>query len=161
MNFPPKIRPTSRVLLIDEKDRVLLFRGQDPAKPEVRFWFPPGGGIEDGESAEAAAKREVAEETGLVDFELGPHIWNRRHIFTFYGSHQDVRETWYFARVANFEIDTSGFTDVELEVMQEHKWWTQEELDKTTDFLTPRSLAPLLRDLLANGLPPEPITIPV
>ena len=161
MNLDPKIRPTARVLLIDEENRVLLFRGEDPNKPEIRFWFPPGGGIEEGESPEVAAKREVKEETGLEEFELGPHIWNRRHVFTFYGSHQDVRERWFIAHVRNFEVNTSGFTAAEAATLQEHKWWTQRELAETSDFLTPRSLASLFRELLLNGPPNQPVTVPV
>jgi 8-oxo-dGTP pyrophosphatase MutT (NUDIX family) len=85
MEEEPIIRPTARVLLLDEFDRVLLFRGQDPLTPSIRYWFPAGGGIEPGESAADAAQREVWEETGLAHVELGPHIWNRRHVFTFYG----------------------------------------------------------------------------
>lgn len=157
----PPIRPTVRVLMLDDQDRVLLFRGQDPHQPTTRFWFPPGGGIESGESADDAARREVREETGLANFELGPHIWNRRHVFTFYGTHQDVRETWFFARVPTFDIDTSGFTDVEREILQEHRWWTLPELETSTDVLTPRDLATLLRNLLEKGLPTSPVTVEV
>lgn len=159
-NSPP-IRPTVRVLMVDEQDRVLLFRGQDPHQPATRFWFPPGGGIEPGESVEDAARREVREETGLANFELGPHIWNRRHVFTFYGTHQDVREKWFFARVPAFTINISGFTTQERETLQEHRWWTLPELETTTDVLTPRDLANLLRDLLENGPPTEPVTVQV
>ena len=155
------IRLTARVLLLDENDRVLLFRGQAPETPELRFWFPAGGGIETGESPEEAARREVKEETGLENFVLGPHIWNRRHVFTFYGSRQDVREVWFFARVPHFEINTSGFTEFEREVLQEHRWWTLNELETTSDFLTPRNLAILLKDLFLNGLPTKPVTVPV
>jgi len=161
MKPQPTIRPTARVLLLDEQDRVLLFRGMDPDKPDVRFWFPPGGGIEEEESAEAAAVREVQEETGLANFVLGPHIWNRRHVFTFYGAFQDVRETWYLSRVPHFEIDTSGFTEAEIEVIEEYKWWTLQELIETSDFLTPRALAVLLQEILTNGPPTEPITVDV
>jgi len=157
----PAIRPTVRVLMLDDQDRVLLFRGQDPHQPTTRFWFPAGGGIEPGESVEEAARREVREETGLANFELGPHIWNRRHVFTFYGTHQDVRETWFFARVPAFSIDTSGFTDQEREILQEHRWWTLPELEATTDVLTPRDLAALLRNLLEKGLPKNPVTVEV
>jgi ADP-ribose pyrophosphatase YjhB (NUDIX family) len=158
---PPPIRLTARVLMLDEEDRVLLFRGQDPDKPTLRFWFPPGGGIDPGETAEEAATREVREETGLMNFELGPHIWNRRHVFTFYGKEQDVRETWFFTRINHFEINTSGFTEAEVEVILEYKWWTLAELENTKDFLTPRGLAGLLKNLLSDGLPALPITVDV
>lgn len=161
MTTEPEIRPTVRVLMLDELDRVLLFRGQDPSKPDIRFWFPTGGGIEGNETPEEAARREVMEETGLKDFALGPHIWNRRHVFTFYGHELDVREVWFFARVSNFEIDTSGFTEIEREVLQEHHWWSLNELESTKDVLTPRDLPSLLRELLANGLPSSPLTVPV
>ena len=161
MEVEPPIRPTVRVLMLDEEDRVLLFRGQDPDVPNIRFWFPAGGGIEPGESVEIAARREVREETGLSNFVLGPHIWNRRHVFTFYGSTQDVREVWFFARVPHFEINTSGFTEMEREILQEHHWWTLSELKTTSDVLTPRNLAELVSNLLANGLPKTPITVDV
>jgi 8-oxo-dGTP pyrophosphatase MutT (NUDIX family) len=153
MKGQPPIRPTVRVLLIDEMKRVLLFRGQDPDKPTTRFWFPPGGGIEEGESAEDAARREIFEETGLKDFNLGPHVWNRRHVFTFYGKEQDVREVWFLSRVPHFEVDTSRFTEVEKEVLREYRWWELAELETTEDFLTPRALATLLPELLHIGPP--------
>ena len=155
------IRPTVRILLIDEQDRVLLFRGEDPDKPTTRFWFPPGGGIEAGETPEIAAFREVFEETGLKVFSLGPHIWNRRHVFTFYGKLQDVRETWFLARVEDFEVDTSGFTEVEKKVVKEHRWWTQKGLAETQDFLTPRALASLLTEILSSGPPLTPRDVEV
>jgi 8-oxo-dGTP pyrophosphatase MutT (NUDIX family) len=161
MESEPLVRPTARVLMLDNLDRVLLFRGQDSTNPEIRYWFPPGGGIEPGETAADAARREVWEETGLADVVLGPHIWNRRHVFYFYGSKQDVREVWFFARVPTFEIDTSRFTEIERETVKENKWWTQHELENTKDVLTPRGLAELVSDLLLNGLPKSPITVQV
>lgn len=161
MGTEPIIRPTARVLMLDEFDQVLLFRGTNPSQPGIRFWFPPGGGIEAGETPEQAARREVFEETGLADFALGPHIWNRRHVFEFYGDHWDVREQWFFARVPHFEINTNGFTDAERDFVQENRWWSLLELRLSKDVLTPKNLASLLHDLLEHGLPTEPVTIPI
>jgi ADP-ribose pyrophosphatase YjhB (NUDIX family) len=148
------------VLLLDEHDRVLLFRGQRPGSGEA-FWFPTGGGMEDGEDVTAAARREVAEETGLTELALGPEVWRRRHVFTWRGEELDQRERWFVARVAHFEPTVSGWTDVEKEDLTASRWWSVDELEATGDDLVPRRLAELLGDLLRDGPPDRPVEISV
>lgn len=157
MKTEPAIRHTVRVLLVDELDRVLLFQGQDPATPLNIYWCPVGGGIEPGESPEVAARREVREETGLIDFDLGPHIWNRQDKYSFNGKDIHVSEKWFFSRVSAFEIDTRALFGLERAAFLGYRWWTQSELDVTTEIMTPRQLAPLLKDLILNGTPDAPL----
>jgi 8-oxo-dGTP pyrophosphatase MutT (NUDIX family) len=153
----PTIRRTSRVLLVDQSDRLLLFQGQDPSNPTNIYWCPIGGGIEIGESPEDAARREVLEETGLNDFDLGSHIWNRLDKYSFNGTDYEVSETWFLSRVTAFEIDTSALFGLERSAFLRHHWWTQEELDSTSEVMMPVQLATLFRDLIQNGPPDTPL----
>src|SRR4051794_8736092 len=81
MSPPSRVRHVVRVLLLDEQDRLLLFRSGRRA-----WWQPPGGGIERREDVRAAAAREILEETGLAQLDLGascsstgrrPRRWTR------------------------------------------------------------------------------------
>jgi 8-oxo-dGTP pyrophosphatase MutT (NUDIX family) len=71
---PPPAGPPVRialVLLADPEGRVLLQRRDPDARAEPGQWSLPGGHLEDGEDPEQAARRELAEETGLaVDGDL-------------------------------------------------------------------------------------------
>lgn len=103
------IRLAARVLLVDERQRLLLLRSVDPADGSV-FWFPPGGGIEPGEDATAAAVREVWEETGLQNCPLEGEVWRRRHLFTWGTRTYDQHEHWFLARVSHFEPAPGALT---------------------------------------------------
>ena len=56
-------RRTSCVVM--RRSRLLLTRFVSPGHPDSGMWTMPGGGMDWGESAEAAAHRELDEETGL------------------------------------------------------------------------------------------------
>jgi len=66
-------RPTPGVgvAVLDGDHLLLVQRGRDPGKG---LWAVPGGKPRYGESLQAAARREVREETGL-EVEVGPPIW--------------------------------------------------------------------------------------
>lgn len=159
VNEIPIVRPAARILLVDETDRTFLFKGQDPKNPSDVFWCPVGGGIEAEETPEEAIRREVMEETGLADFILGPRIWNREVMLSFNGVLLHAKETWFFSRVDHFEVDISGFSELERETTLDQKWWTLQELIETREALTPRRLPELLAPLLEGRFPEKPLEL--
>ena len=65
-----RIRRAVRAIVLDPDDRILLVRFSFPSRD---VWATPGGGIDEGESAEEAIRRELGEETGLeVDAPITP-----------------------------------------------------------------------------------------
>lgn len=59
-------RRIAAVLLVDSTGRILLQHRDSGAPVAPDKWALPGGGIEPGEEPEAAARRELLEETGLT-----------------------------------------------------------------------------------------------
>src|SRR5205807_2119456 len=61
-------------------------------------------------------------------------------------------EEWFFLARLNqpVDVDTSGFTQLELDTITEHRWWDVRELARTTDVVYPPEFAVLLPPLLAG-----------
>ena len=80
--MPNQIRPLA-ICLFRDGDRILVGEGNDPAKRET-FYRPLGGGIEFGERAVDALRREVREEIG-AEIESPVYLFTLENIFTFNG----------------------------------------------------------------------------
>jgi 8-oxo-dGTP pyrophosphatase MutT (NUDIX family) len=110
---------------------VLLFHGCDPADAAAGdWWFTPGGGLDEGEEPAQGAARELAEETGLRvrPEDLGPVVHERVAEFRFAGGAYRQSEDFFALRVDAHDVDTSGFTELEVSAVLGHRWWTPAEL---------------------------------
>lgn len=125
-----EVRTSARVVMLDDRGRVLLMRGHDPETPETSFWFTIGGAVESGETLRAAAVREIHEETGLTadpDALRGP-LWRRVAIFPFAGELIRSEELFFAFRTDEFVPHRAGFTELEQRTITEHRWCTAAEI---------------------------------
>ena len=151
----PVERAAARALVLDRRDRTLLVLFRDPTGQS--WWATPGGGADEGESPEETIRRELAEEAGLVEFELGPEIWTRDHTFAWFGRIYRQRERIHLVRVD--EHEPAPTIDLAAEHVHDVRWWTLAELEATDEELVPRTLPARLRELLEHGPPPAPVDV--
>ncbi|MFD7865374.1 NUDIX hydrolase [Streptomyces sp. NPDC057682] len=157
--MPAEIRKVARLVLLDPDDRILLMHGFEPEDPASTWWFTPGGGLEGDETHEQAALRELAEETGITDVELGPVLWRRMCSFPFDGRRWEQDEWYFLARTEQTTTDTSGQTGLERRTVTGLRWWTSAELSAARETVYPTRLAELLRTLLDEGPPRTPLVL--
>ena len=122
-------KPRRATLVIIRNNRVLLARDDT-----LNFWSLPGGRIEPGESDEAAATRELDEETGLQILSL-----------EFLLEHEsDVRHHRVFRITVN---DAEPSPGNEIEAL---KWWDGREPIKQASSVTPVLSHPAIAFLPPN-----------
>jgi 8-oxo-dGTP pyrophosphatase MutT (NUDIX family) len=159
----PIWRPTARLLVVDPRERVLLFSSVD--QDGKTWWFTPGGGLHKGETLTQAAVRELGEETGYAcaESDLGPVVatcagtWQADWLD---GGRYFAADSFFLVRVAVAAVSTDGQEDLERSVITGHRWWTLHELRQESGVVFPAGLGDLIDDLLGHGVPDEPVRLP-
>ena len=108
------------VVVAPDRRTLLLHYGDEYDE----WWIPPGGGIEPGESDNAALRRELREELGLEDFEIGPLLWESERYFRLEPGFCGQVNRNYLVRVPLFEARIVSEAD-------ECRWFTLDEIEQS------------------------------
>ncbi len=146
------LRLTSRILLFDREDRVLLFLTKAPDTSGIARWLTPGGGVDAGENHQQAAVRELFEETGLVVDSVGAPVWAHDFDVTWDAAdHSSGHAEFYRLVVDRFEPSALNWTDDEKIDVLEHRWWSLDELRTTGEPYEPEELPQLIADTIEEN----------
>jgi 8-oxo-dGTP pyrophosphatase MutT (NUDIX family) len=140
-------RLSARLLILNDAGRLLLFRFVHKRGPLAGqdFWATPGGGVDEGESLEQAAVRELEEETGLQRASVGPEVARREVAIQMPdGEHVVSDERYFLVRITGDALSWANWTALEREVMVEHRWWSRDELSRTKATVWPENLPQML-----------------
>ncbi len=157
-----RIRQAVRALLVTPERTVLLVRFEFAT---ATVWALPGGGLEPGEDHVTALRRELIEEVGLSDVEIGAPVWTREHIIPFEdGLWDGQRDIVHLVPTERFDPQPAlSWEQLRAERLHEIRWWTVEEIEAATTgpsatvLFAPRRLGELLRIIQRDGIPEHPL----
>jgi len=161
------VRSSIKILLLNEKNELLLMCADDPKTTSAdgkyigKFWFTVGGQIEENESINEAAIREIYEETGIKkeEIELGPIVWFGEFDLILNGVLTRLKQKFMVAKTNQKNVFLKNPTSWEKNVITEFKWYSLDEIKNTNEIIYPALLSEYLPDIIAKNYPSKPIEI--
>ena len=146
----PGLRKTSRIVVMDESDAVLLFLTQAPDSRGFHRWITPGGGVDPGETHHQAAIRELFEETGQrLDIPVQP-VWTYEFSVSFdQADHDRGYAEYFFVRCERFEPQSEFWTPEEHIDVTDWGWFQAQEISHRAAPYEPAHLPTLVQELSA------------
>ena len=160
--LPSRSREAVRAMLLTEDGQVLMLRLKNPRGV---FWIAPGGGIDAGENDHEALHRELYEETGLVQPDIGPLIWTRQTTYildehTPYAVEIFQSERFFLVPVTQFAAHAENMPqETERDWFEGFGWLNANDIESSAERILPTQLGRYLRLLISEGAPSEPIDV--
>ena len=146
-----------RILLFNPANELLFMGAEDKNLTGVdgnkgRFWFLVGGTLEAGETFQAAARRELTEETGLMDADV---VWGAEIAEGTVHLKKNNQPLNIYQRfiVAKTEKDAVHLYDLdawEQKAVKGLRWFSPEEIQTSTETFYPRVLKAYLPKILSD-----------
>ena len=101
--------------------------------------------LEPGEGFADAARRELFEETGILREAVSQQVEEREFALQLHvGEYVIAEERFFLVRVTAPSLSRDHRTPIEKEVMTDHRWWSVEDMNSTSETVFPETLVDIL-----------------
>ena len=146
-----------RILLFNSANALLFMGAEDKNLTGTdgnkgRFWFLVGGSLENGETFQAAARRELTEETGLTDADVvwGAEIAEGVVHLKENGKPLDIYQRFIVAKTKKDAVHLHDLDAWEQNAVKGLRWFSPEEIQTSKETLYPRMLKAYLPQIISD-----------